>query len=564
LLVRAPLTAFLLASLAGWNCCQAADPLKDDGGATKEDWASYGGTPLAWRYSSLDQINKSNVRRIAPAWVFQTGDYADGLQTTPIVIAGIMYISTASNWVIALDATNGKLLWEYRYVATNGPTEFNYGHTNRGVAVEDGRVFIGTNDNHAIALDQKTGRELWNVDLEPAKFCGCGVTGAPLVVRHNVIFGVTGGDSVHRGYLTALDTKTGRLAWRFYTIPGPGEKGHETWPGGSWKSGGGSTWLTGSYDAQLDLLYWGVGNASPDLNASSRKGANLYTDSIVALNPDTGKLQWYNQLIPQDVWDFDASFELILADIPVRGQKRKLLFQFGKSGYLWALDRTNGEFVGAWPFIEHSNWISGITETGQLVGRLEPPVGKETLVCPGAMGGKSWNHASFSPQTGMLYSTGVENCNMVTPEDQDPEGAEPGAMSFGGSFTMKPPPGDKFRGFVGAYDPATGKLVWKNNRTYYMLSSILTTAGGLVFCGDPQGNFLALDARTGKELWSFSTGGGHRGSPVSYSVNGRQFVATPSGWGSIIGGVFSSLWPEAPKPRSGSSIFAFTLPEKNQ
>jgi len=489
--------------------------------------------------------------------VFQTGDYADGgLQSTPIVIDGVMYISTASNWVFALDAAKGTPLWEYRYPPiADAPTS----HQNRGVAVALGMVFEGTADNHMVALDQKTGRELWNVDMEPVKYCGCSITGAPLVVKDKVIVGVTGGDNAHRGYLTALDAKTGRLAWRFYTIPGPGEKGHETWPGDSWKVGGGSTWLTGSYDAGLGLLYWGVGNAAADFDSSTRRGANLYTDSIVALNPDTGKLVWYNQLIPRDVWDYDASFEVILADLPVKGQMRKLLFQFGKSGYLWALDRTNGKFVGAWPFIEHSNWITGVDQTtGELIGRHEPELGKTTLVCPSIMGGKSWNHATYSPQTGYLYAAGIEACLNVTAAHED---VEPGAPFFGGTFDMQPPPNDQAHGFIAAYDPATGKRVWTHAEPYYMLASVLSTAGGLIFSGDPMGNFFALDARTGKELWSFPTGGGHRGSSVSYAINGRQYVATPSGWGSLVGGAFAGLWPNAPKPRSGSALFVFALPE---
>jgi alcohol dehydrogenase (cytochrome c) len=528
-------------------------------GATEQDWPSYGGTPLAWRYSALDQIKTANVKSLVPVWAFQTGDYSDGLEATPIVMDGVMYVSTASSWVIALDAVTGKLKWEYRYQGSS--TRTPDGHQNRGVAVGQGRVFVGTFDNHLIALNQKTGQEEWNVEVEPAKYCGCSITGAPLVVKDKIIAGVTGGDAAHRGYLSAFDTRTGQLKWRFYTIPGPGQPGHDSWPGDSWKFGGGSTWMTGSYDSELDLLYWGIGNASADFDSSRRKGANLYTDSVVALNPDTGKVAWYNQLIPRDVWDFDAVFELILADRPWQGQQRKLLYQFGKAGHLWVLDRTDGHFLAAWPFVENSTWVKSIATTGELVGRNEPEIGKTKLICPSLMGGKSWNQASYSPQTGLMYVAAMELCGDVTAETID---VEPGASQFGGRFAVKPPPDGKARGFLGAFDPETGKRVWKYDEKYFLLASVLSTAGGLVFCGNPMGEFFALDARTGEKLWSFETGGGNRGSSVSYAVNGRQYIATPTGWGSLVGGAFHSVWPDAPLPRGGSSLFVFALPEASK
>src|SRR5262249_19975395 len=292
-------------------------------GATQENWPTYGGSYRAWRYSALDQIHTGNVKRLAPVWAFQTGDPEHGLQATPIVIGGVLYLSTSRNWVFALDAGTGRLLWEYRYpLPKQVPL---YGFQNRGVAVGHGRVFMGTADNHVVALDQKTGRELWRVNVEDTKQCGCNITGAPLVVKDKVIVGGTGGDSAHRGYLTAFHAATGHLAWRFYTIPGPGEKGHETWPGESWKYGGGATWMTGPFDPELTLVYWGVGTAAADLYAGARRGDNLYTASVIALDADTGRLRWYYQEVPQDMWDYDSSYECLLIDAPVKGRPRKLL-----------------------------------------------------------------------------------------------------------------------------------------------------------------------------------------------------------------------------------------------
>lgn len=289
-------------------------------GATRQNWPQHGGTNLFWRYSALDQINTSNVKRLVPVWAFQTGDYEMGFQATPIVIDGVMYVSTSRSNVFALDAATGRLIWQYKYPAPRGAVP--YGPQNRGVAVAAGKVFLGTYDDYVVAIDQKTGAESWKVNVEDTKQCGCNITGAPLIVKDLVIVGGTGGDSAHRGYLTAFDQKTGRLRWRFYTVPGPGEKGHETWKGDSWKLGGGATWMTGSYDPELNLVYWGVGNASSDFfaedRASSSEDANLYTNSVIALDADTGKLRWHYQEVPKDVWDFDSAYESVLIDREVR------------------------------------------------------------------------------------------------------------------------------------------------------------------------------------------------------------------------------------------------------
>jgi alcohol dehydrogenase (cytochrome c) len=316
--------------------------------------------------------------------------------------------------------------------------------------------------------------------------------------------------------------------------------------------------MTGSYDPELDLLYWGVGNASSDLNGSKRKGDNLYTASIVALNPDTGKLKWHFQEVPNDVWDFDAAFEQILVDLPIGGRTRKVMLHPTKGGYIWMLDRATGEFLKAWPFAKNINWVAGITETGKLAGRVEPAVGKSAMICPSVAGAKNWNQGAYSPNTGMLYLPVQELCNDLVARDE--EVAEGGAFT-GGNWFMKPPPGGKIEGYIAAFDAATGERRWSVPVTTWIMASILSTEGGLVFTGDPEGNFFALDARTGARLWSFQTGGGHRGSSISYAIDGRQYVATPTGWGSLVGAAHQALFPGAPSARPGSALFVFKLPE---
>ena len=539
-------------------------------GATRADWPHYGGTQSAWRYSALDQVNTTNVRNLAAAWMFQTGDYSDNLHSTPIVIDGVMYLITPRNWVFALDAASGRLLWQHKPMAPRparpGGQTFLL---NRGVAVSDGKVFYGSTDNFLVALDQKTGHEVWRVAIDDSKQCGCNVTSAPLVVKDTVIVGGTGGELAHRGYLTAFHARTGRLAWRFYVIPGPGAKGNETWKGDSWKLGGGAPWMTGSYDPELNLVYWGTGNASGDFFGGDRlaenvktneksEEANLYTSSVVALDADNGSLRWYHQEIPADVWDYDSAYEAILLDRVVNGRLRKLLVHMNKSGLTSVLDRATGEVVGVFSVPEVRTWIDGVTETGTLLGRKDPEPGRPVNICPSVAGAKSWNQMAYSPRTGLLYTPTIELCNVITANRQEPQ---EGRFYTNGGFTLNLPPNRTTYSHVDAWDPIAGKRVWSVPYKYLLLASMLVTAGDLVFTGDPEGNFFALDARTGARLWSYQTGAGHRGSAVAYSVNGRQFIATPTGWQqSITGGFASRMFPEQTF-RMGSTLVVFALPQ---
>ncbi|MEO8097668.1 MAG: PQQ-dependent dehydrogenase, methanol/ethanol family [Acidobacteriota bacterium] len=532
------------------------------------NWPSYGGTQYSWRYSDLNQVNTQNVKQLAPAWIFQTGDYAENLHSTPIVENGVMYLITARLQVFALDAATGKQIWHYRYPTPMSGLPGTHADfvQNRGVAIGAGKVFFGTKDNFMVALDQKTGREVWKVSIDDPKQCGCNITGAPLVVKDKVIIGGNGGDQAHRGYLTALSTQTGRLAWRWYVVPAPGEKGNETWKGDSWRFGGGSPWLTGSYDPDLNLLYWGTGNAAADffdgdrlVSGANKNGpVNLYTASVVALDPDTGTLKWHYQEVPDDVWDFDAAYEVLLMDRQIRGQNRKILVHMNKSGLTFVLDRVTGEYLGSFMVPEVFNWIAGVTEDGKLVGRNEPVVGETKTFCPAAAGAKSWNSMAYSPRTGYIYTPTNEICTDIT---ADATPAREGAFYMNGEFPLKLPPNRTTYSHVDAWDPVTGKRVWSMPYRLILLSSMLATAGDLVFTGDPEGNFFALDARSGNKLWSFQTGAGHRGAAISYAVSGKQYVATTTGWHqTVVGGAVAALFPDE-EFRLGSTLVVFALPE---
>ena len=538
--------------------------LAQDAGATHADWLHYGGTQYSWRYSALDQINTSNVKALTPAWIFQTGDYAENLQSTPIVQDGVLYLITARAHVFALNAATGTEIWNYRFPEPARSVPGFVG--NRGVAVGDGKVFFGTKDDYLVALDQKTGRLLWKVSMDDARQCGCNITAAPLVVKDKVLVGGTGGDSAHRGYITALNTRNGRLAWRWYVIPAPGEKGNETWRGDSWRFGGGAPWLTGSYDPALNLVYWGTGNAAADFydadrvpaGADKSKDINLYTASVVALDADTGKLRWHHQEVHDDQWDYDSAYEVLLMDREIRGRMRQILVHMNKSGMTSVLDRTTGELLSVFSVPEVRNWVSGITEDGKLVGRNEPQVGKTTTICPSAAGAKSWNSMAYSPLTGFIYVPVNEVCEDITPNSARPE---EGQMYFNGAFPSHLPPGRTTYSHVDAWDPVTGKRAWSMPYKYLLLASMLTTAGGLVFTGNPEGEFFALDAKSGDKLWSYQTGAGHRGSAAAYAVNGRQYIATSTGWhGSIVGAVAQSMFPDQDW-RIGSTLVVFSLPE---
>jgi alcohol dehydrogenase (cytochrome c) len=512
------------------------------------NWLTYYGAYDGQRYSALDQINTTNVQNLRPAWVFQAGvvglvatPATYSFEAAPIVVDGVMYVSGWDGYVWALNAVTGELLWQYRH-AVPLDVPLCCGNVNRGVAVARGRVFFVTPHGHLVALDATTGRPVWQQVFVDTR-AGESATLAPLVVKNLVIVGSSGAEYGVRGHIDAFNIETGQRVWRRYNVPKPGEPGSDTWQGDSWTRGGGTAWITGTYDPELDLLYWGTGNPGPDFDGSVRPGNNLYTCSVVALDPDDGSLRWHYQWTPHDVWDYDGINENILFE---QGGRR-LLAHFDKNGHLFILDRTNGRFVRAVPF-GRVTWGEINSTTGQITVRRTPtPEG--THICPGPAGLKEWPHASYSRTTGLLYTPVVEVCGTFKLK---PTGFEESMPYWGGDVTLDR---EQF-GEVKAFDPATGREVWAWRAPNPIVASLLTTAGDLVFVGEPSGMLNALHARTGEVLWRFQTGSGIHSNPVTYSVAGRQYVAVPTGWGGWVEGYAPEMYG-APR---GTALFVFALP----
>jgi len=514
-----------------------------------QNWLTYYGGYNGQRFSALDQVNTANVKNLKPAWIFQAGviglvanPATYSFEAAPIIVDGVMFVSGWDGYVWALDATNGELLWEYRH-AIPLDVPLCCGNVNRGVAVAEGKVFVATQNGHLVALDATNGRPVWQQVFADVR-AGESATVAPLVVKNLVLVGSSGAEYGVRGHIDAFDLDTGNRVWRRYNVPRPGEPGAHTWGGDqSWARGGGTAWITGTYDPELDLVYWGTGNPGPDFDGSVRPGDNLYTSSVVAFDPDDGALRWHYQWTPHDVWDYDGVNENILFE----EGGRKLLAHFDKNGYLFVLDRTNGRLVHANTYGRVS-WGEIDSQTGRVTVR-QTPTPEGAHICPGPAGLKEWPHAAYSPRTGLLYTPVVETCG--TFRLKPPKFAE--SMPYwGGDVEL-----DKEQwGHVKAFDPSTGREVWSWRADQPMLSSLLTTAGDLVFAGETNGNFNAFHARTGELLWQFNTGSGIHSNPVTYSVNGKQYVAVPTGWGGWVEGYAPEMYG-APR---GNALVVFALP----
>jgi alcohol dehydrogenase (cytochrome c) len=517
--------------------------------AEPQNWLSYYGAYDGERYSALSQITAANVAKLKPAWVFQYGiigltpaPATYSFEATPLVVDGVMYLTGADGYVWALDAATGDTLWEYHH-ALPFDVPLCCGNVNRGAAVAYGKVLVATANAHLLALDGATGRPVWDAVFADVR-AGESATLAPLVVKDKVLVGASGGEYGVRGHIDAFDVASGRRVWRFYTIPKPGEPGAESWAGSAWERGGGATWVTGSYDPELGLVYWSTGNPSPDFDGDARPGDNLFTDSILALDPDTGALRWHYQMTPHDQWDYDGVNENILFD----QDGRKLLAHFDKNGYLFVLDRSNGRLVHASRFAR-ADWADIEPSTGRVSVRKVPtPAGER--ICPGPAGGKEWPHAAWSPQTALLYTPVVEQCAVFKTFKTEFRESLP---YWGGEAKADPA---EHAGYVKAFDPVTGNQIWAWKTEHPVLGSLLATGGGLVFAGLATGEFVALDARSGRLRWQFQTGSGIHGSPISYRVGGKQYVAVPSGWG----GWMKGFAPQLYGGNRGSALLVFALP----
>ena len=513
------------------------------------NWLTYSGGYFSQRYSELDQIAPANVGDLELQWVYQTPVFGPW-QATPIVVDGVMYVSQRPNDIVALDARTGRVFWVYSY-----PTPSDHraccGSNNRGVAVLGDRVFMGTLDAHVVAIDASTGAELWDVEVAD-KHLAYSLTLAPLAVKDKVIVGTAGGDRGIRGFIAAYDAETGEEAWRFYTIPGPGEPGHETWEPcppnpetycdpQAWAHGGAAAWITGSYDPELDLIYWGTGNPGPDFNREQRPGDNLYSNSVVALDADTGRIRWHFQFTPNDPYDYDSVQIPVLADIERGGTLFKVVLWANRNGFYYVLDRATGRFLTGLPFVE-VNWAEGLDDSGRPVETPQPP-GAPTY--PGVQGGTNWYSPAYSPRTELFYIPAWEDYASVF--DGAPQEYEQGEYftggltgAFGPAPDAPPVPGltrgpintwtdAAGHGAVLAVDALTGEARWKFEMTDVISSGILTTASNLLFAGARSGYFQALDASTGDLLWRANLGGQLVNGPMTYEVDGEQYVAVIAG-----------------------------------
>ena len=504
-----------------------------------ENWLTYSGGYDSQRHTGLDQIDARNVDDLELKWVHQA-DSLQAFETSPLVVDGVMFLTEAPNTVVALDAKLGRVFWTYEYTPVNARP--CCGAVNRGLGILGDKVFLATLDANLIGLDIWTGDPVWMTDVADAA-TGYAMTLAPLVIKDKVVIGVAGGEYGIRGFIAAYDADTGDEAWRFYTIPGPGDPGHETWEGGgdAWEHGGAPVWLTGSYDPELNLTYWGIGNPGPDWNPSQRPGDNLYSDSVVALDADTGELKWYFQFTPNDDYDYDSVQIPVLIDYPAEdGTTLKLMLWGNRNGFFYVLDRVAGQFVSGTPYVD-VNWAESLDDSGRPV-ETPQPAGSPTY--PGIFGGTNWYSPSYSPSTGLFYLSAWENYGAImVPAEAE---YQPGRIFMGGGTRPTGVPGAPRlpglgrghinnwteaagSGAVKAIDPRTGEEMWKFEMTDVTTSGILTTASDLLFTGGREGYFHALDATNGDLLWKSTLGGMIANGPISYAVDGQQYVTVAAG-----------------------------------
>ena len=491
------------------------------------NWLTYNGSYDSRHYRKLDQVKTSNVSNLELKWVWQAHSL-ERFESCPLVVDGVMYVVQMPNDVIALDARTGREFWRYGH-AMQGKQNVCCGRVNRGLAILGERLFMGTIDGKLLALDAKTGALEWERQLVDPEG-GYSLTTAPLIVKDKIVLGTAGGEYGIRGWLGAFSPEDGKELWRFWTIPGPGEPGHETWGGDSWQRGGGSIWLTGSYDAELDLMYWGVGNPAPDWNGDVRPGDNLYTDSVIALDPDDGKLKWHFQFTPHDVWDYDSVQIPVLADREWQGRQRKLMLWGNRNGFFYVLDRTNGDFLLGKPFAK-TTWATGLDKDGRPIRTegAEPSRGG-VRTWPSVQGGTNWYAPTYNPETGLFALSVWEYASVYHKGDP--------TYTRGNRYIGSLPRGvwpdvrtdeDPGYGEIQAIDPETGEAKWRHRMTGISESGLLSTSGGLIFSGSLEGYFFALDAANGELLWRSNLGGRMANTPITYTAEGEQLITVAAG-----------------------------------
>jgi alcohol dehydrogenase (cytochrome c) len=506
------------------------------------------------RFSALKQINKDTVKRLVPVWNYSFDDNRSE-ESQPLVYKGVLYVTTNSA-TMAVDAKTGKQIWKTKVeYPPETPRIVCCGIINRGAAIYDGKIFRTTLDANVIALDAQTGKELWRKNAIDFK-TGYSMTVAPLVADGVVITGISGAEFGTRDFIDGWDPKTGEHLWRTYTVPGPGEPGNESWQGDTWKLGGGSTWITGSFDPELHTVYWGVGNPGP-FNAAVRPGDNLYTCSVIALDPKSGKIKWHFQFSPNNPFDYDSVAEMVLATLNIDGKPTPVLMDANRNGFFYVLDRTNGKLLAANPYVR-VNWATGIDmKTGRPIETnisAKARAGEKVVVWPSIFGGKNWEPMSFNPQNNTAYANTL---NIGGRYKALPAEYKAGEWYVGMDLSDPWEWPDGPRGYLKAIDPLSGKTKWEEPSDIPRFSGVLSTGGGLVFSGRLTGEFEAFDADTGKKLWQFQTGSGIEGQPVTWEQDGVQYVAIASGYGGVYS-LFSGDARLASVP-AGGSLWVFAL-----
>ena len=519
--------------------------------AANDQWLHYGGDYRGFRHSPLDTLNPDSVKQLQVAWAFPTGTTGQ-FEVSPVVHDGVMFVTSSYNRLFALDAADGTLLWRYDH---QQPKDLRLccGPVNRGVAISGDNVLMGTLDARLIAFDRRTGEILWNIEVSPYAD-GFSLTSAPLIVGELAIIGVAGGEYGTRGFFDAYNVETGARVWRHYTVPDDGEPGVETWAGDSYKRGGAPAWTTGAYDPETDTLFWTTGNPAPDWDGSERAGDNLYSNSLLALDPNTGERKWYFQYTPHDVWDYDGNTHIFLVDVEVDGKPVKAVAQANRNGYFYLIDRNNGKFLHANAYVEQVNWATIGADGRPLVDpRMKPAEEPTERVCPSNMGGMNGAWAgAYNPDLGLAFIASVEACQHY---QSGISGYVNGMPYLGGMPVAVDVAAGKAYGHVTAIEAATGEVKWRYLDRNPMMAGTLSTAGGVVFTGNQEGFALALDARTGDLLWNFRMGGVVRSQPVAYELNGVSYVAIGAGgWADMA--LFSGGPTNIPE---GGNLFVFKL-----